>query len=158
MFNYREKQFSMQKYLIAFNLCKLKWEETEQSSGNSFLFECLNICIFLLKIFDYVAVENTFKAAQRLLQFIMFKTINSTICKIFFKRFNGWNKGRYRIQRHGIYALPLCTCWLARQTSATTLRLKTESPKYKTFSGIMKSFILHLHLSIEEKEARRLNK
>lgn len=78
-----KKQFSMAQYFIAFNLCKLKWEETEQSSGNSFLFERLNICIFLSKMFDYVAVENTLKAALRSLQFIMFKAINSTICEIF---------------------------------------------------------------------------
>lgn len=80
----RKKQSSRKSISIAFNLCKLKWEETEQSSGKHYFtyFERLTICIFLLKIFDYVTVENTLKAAlSRLLQFIMFRPINSTICK-----------------------------------------------------------------------------
>lgn len=34
------------KVFQAFNLCKLKWEETEQSTGNSFLFERFKIFAF----------------------------------------------------------------------------------------------------------------
>lgn len=34
------------KVFQAFNLCKLNWEETEQSTGNSFLFECFSIFAF----------------------------------------------------------------------------------------------------------------
>lgn len=34
------------KVFQAFNLCKLKWEETEQSTGNSFLFERFKLFAF----------------------------------------------------------------------------------------------------------------
>lgn len=70
---------------IPLHLIYANWNEKKRSNqvGNSFLFERLTICIFLLKIFDCVTVENILKAALHLLQFIMFRPINSTICKIF---------------------------------------------------------------------------